>query len=44
VFQDLKENASYRENARRLAATMARDRGADAIHDAIVAEMARLAA
>lgn len=44
VFTDLRNNGSYRENAQRLSASMARDGGADAVYEAIVGEMARLAA
>ena len=44
IFRDLIENPNYRENARRLAASVARDGGVDAIFEAIVGEMARVAA
>jgi sterol 3beta-glucosyltransferase len=44
VFRDLIDNPNYRENARRLAAAVARDGGVDAIYEAIVGEMARVAA
>ncbi len=40
VFTALKENTSYRENARRLAAMMALNKGVDSIYKAIEREMA----
>ncbi len=44
VFTDLSINTNYRENARRLADSVSRDGGVDAIYEAIVGEMARKAA
>lgn len=44
VFTELVGNANYRENARRLATSISKDGGIDAIYDAIIAEMFRIAA
>jgi UDP:flavonoid glycosyltransferase YjiC (YdhE family) len=44
VFRDLIENPNYRENSGRLAKSLAKDGGIDAIYMAIVGEMARVAA
>lgn len=44
IFTDLIENPNYRENAGRLAVSISKDGGINAIYDAIVGEMAQIAA